>query len=60
MPAPAFTIVTTPWTIIATRLARGRFVLGPLGAEAEPLELSEVEFVEILGGIFGGSVVVHD
>jgi hypothetical protein len=47
----ALAIIPT-WTIIAPHLARGRFVLGPLGAEAEPLELSEIEFVEILGRIF--------
>lgn len=57
--AARFSPVCTTWSILATCIAR-RLVLGPLGAEAEPLELSEIELIKILGRIGGGSVVVHD
>jgi hypothetical protein len=61
-------------SIIATRtlpaaVSRGGLLLRPLRAEAEALELAEIEFVEILGRIFLGrsflgriflgSVIVH-
>jgi penicillin-binding protein 1A len=59
-----------PRTVVAARpipgvapraLASGRVrrVLGPLRAEAEGLELGKVQFVEILGRIFGGGLVFH-
>ena len=38
---------------------RGGFILGPLGAEAESLKLAQIEFIEILGGIFLGGLVFH-
>jgi hypothetical protein len=54
------TVIVTAWTVILTPFSSAPFVLGPLGAEAEALELSEVEFVEILGRIFVGCGIVHD
>jgi hypothetical protein len=66
--SPAGTTATVA-SVIATRtiragfafatLGRGRFVLSPLRAEAEPLKLGQIEFIEIRGRIFLGGVVVH-
>jgi hypothetical protein len=54
------TVIVTARTVILTPFPSAGFVLGPLGAEAEALELSEVEFIEILGRIFVGCGIVHD
>jgi hypothetical protein len=53
-------VIVTARPVIAASFVRSRFVLGPLGAEAETLELSEVEFIKILGGIFVRCGIVHD
>jgi hypothetical protein len=51
----------TSWPLGTIALfGRRRFVLRPLRAETETLELAQIEFVEILGGIFLGWRVVHE
>src|SRR5690606_19341320 len=63
--ARSFTPVGTAIAVAArtigtiARFGRRRFVLRPLGAEAEALKLAQIEFIEILGGIFLGGRVVH-
>ena len=59
---PITTVVST--RSVSARIAfatvrGGRFFLRPLRAEAEPLKLVQIEFVEIRGRIFFGGVVVH-
>ena len=53
---PIFATRTLPSLIVS---GRGRFFLRPLRAEAEALELAQIEFVEIRRRILLGSVVVH-
>jgi hypothetical protein len=53
----AFAAIVRSRTI--SPFGRSRFFLTPLRAKAEALQLAQVEFVEIRGRIFLGSVVVH-
>ena len=59
---PITTVFTT--RAVSARIAfatvrGGRFFLRPLRAEAEPLKLVQIEFIEIRRRIFFGSVGVH-
>jgi hypothetical protein len=46
--------------IVSTLVPAGRFVLGPLSTEAEPLKLGQIDFVQTFGRILVSGRVVHD
>jgi hypothetical protein len=55
-------VIATRRTITAVTTVVGSgslLVLGPLGSEAEALELGQIEFIKIRRRIFLGGVVVH-
>ena len=57
-PALAMVVATRPFASFALVSGRG-LILRPLGAEAEPLELTQIDFIKIRRRIFLRNVVVH-